>query len=425
MKNIFLVIGQELAATIGKRSFWVITFIFPILVLALNVGTQLISNNLAAGGTLTAPNGTQPLEKKIGYVDQAGLIQKIPPGLQDVRLVAYADEPSAKAALNQGKITNYVLIAPDYLRSGQLTVVQEELALLGETPKSLFQSVLAYNLTGSESISTALVDPLAKVENHQLVSPASNNSASPLASIVPFATLLIFYILLANSSGLMLTSVSREKENRTVEVLLLSLRPRELMLGKILGLSIVAVFQMLIWGGGGLLVLNRSQALLSAAVSYDLPPAFVWSGALYLILGFLMYASLMGAIGAVAPTAREGSQFTFLVLFPLIIPLLFNGVFTSDPNGGLAIVLSIFPFSAPSAMMTRLAAGAVPAWQLGLSLVGLALTAYAFVVISARCFRPDTLLSGATLSWKRLFSELSGRPSDAHLAGMDRTGKGQ
>jgi ABC-2 type transport system permease protein len=208
------------------------------------------------------------------------------------------------------------------------------------------------------------------------------------------------------SSGLMLQSVSREKENRTAEVLLLSLRPRELMLGKVLGLSLVALLQMTVWVGGGLLFLDQGQALLNMASGLHLPAGFFVWALLYFLLGYLLSASFMGAIGALAPNARSGGQFTFVVLFPLMIPLFANVVFKDDPNGAAATILSLFPLTAPTAMLTRLAVGGVPAWQLAAGLLGLLVTTYFIVLLSARFFRPDTLLSPSALTWDRLGREL-------------------
>jgi ABC-2 type transport system permease protein len=106
---------------------------------------------------------------------------------------------------------------------------------------------------------------------------------------------------------------------------------------------------------------------------------------------------------------REGSQFTFVLLIPLLIPLWLNNVFFNDPHGMFATVLSLFPLTAPTSMMTRLAVGGVAAWQPFAALAGLIITAYLFVLLAARFFRADTLLSGASISWGRIAGELKGR----------------
>jgi ABC-2 type transport system permease protein len=92
-------------------------------------------------------------------------------------------------------------------------------------------------------------------------------------------------------------------------------------------------------------------------------------------------------------------------MLPLLLPLWLNVAFLNDPNGTLATALSLFPLTAPTSMMTRIAAGGVPLWQILLSLAGLAITTYLLVLFAARFFRADTLLSTRSFHWKRLFAE--------------------
>src|SRR5699024_8336575 len=88
----------------------------------------------------------------------------------------------------------------------------------------------------------------------------------------------------------------------------------------------------------------------------------------YFALGYLMFGALMGAIGALAPGVRDAGNVTFFLILPLMAPMVLNMSFTTDPGGILPVALSLFPFSAPTAMLTRLAISSVPAWQVGLSL---------------------------------------------------------
>ncbi len=226
---------------------------------------------------------------------------------------------------------------------------------------------------------------------------------------LPFAVMFVLFFVITMTGGYMLQSVTKEKENRTAEVLLLSIRPRDLMLGKVLGLGAVALAQMAIWLGGGLAVMSGGLAIASIAVGQALQPSFILLAVVYFLLGYLLYASLLGAVGALAPTAREGAQFTFIIILPLLVPFYLNSAFTNDPNGALATVLSLIPFTAPTAMMARLSVVAVPAWQIALSLAGLAITTYLLVLLAARFFRADTLLSNASLNWGRFVSEMRGR----------------
>ena len=221
--------------------------------------------------------------------------------------------------------------------------------------------------------------------------------------------MFILFFVITMSAGFMLQSVTREKENRTAELLLTSLSPRELMLGKVVGLGVVALVQMGIWMGAGSSCWWAGRWRPRRWPGRGSSLAFFLWAFVFFIFGYTVYAAALGALGALAPTMREGSQFTFVLLLPLLVPLWLNNVFMQDPNGPVATAMSLFPLTAPTAMVTRLAAGGVPAWQPFVALAGLVVTAYFFVVLAARFFRADTLLSSASISWGRVASELRGR----------------
>jgi ABC-2 type transport system permease protein len=401
MRNVWLVIRHEIVSAIGKPSFWVLTLLFPLLIVGMNVGTQIVSQRAFERNSAVAEQDGSP----VGYVDEAGLLADASSAGQWRALV---DREEAQHALERGQVARYYVVPADYVERGELVLVEKTFAPFATLANddARFEYWLQSNLLGDEDLATLLMTPIHKQESHRLAPEASPDRDSPLAYWVPYATMFLFFFTLTQSSGLMLTSVSKEKETRTAEVLLLSLRPRELMLGKVVGLGAVAALQLSIWAVGGVFALSRSSA---AAAGYDLSAGFLAWVALYFLFGYLTYASALGAVGVLAPTAREGAQFTFIVLLPLMIPLWLNTVFTQEPNGSLATVLSLIPLTAPLAMVTRLVSGSVPLWQPTVGLLGLAMTAYLFVLLAARLFRADTLLSTASLNPRRFLDELRAR----------------
>jgi ABC-2 type transport system permease protein len=430
MRTLRLVIWHELKSTASKRSFWLMTLLFPLLITAISLGPQLLARQSVEDElqdpSAAATDGTQPL----GYVDGAGIIRQLPPDLNAGALRPYADETAARAAVSAQEISGYFLVPADYLRSGSAVLVTPELSLLSAGQRSgQLDYVLRYNLAGDATLASLLRDPTPAVVATSLEpapSAAENARRGPAASFLPIAVMFILFFVITMSASYMLQSVVKEKENRTAEVLLVSLHPRDLMLGKVIGLGFLALGQMAIWLVGGMLLTGTGLGLAgllrnpqaSAAVAQGaapagmgLPPGFALWALLFFLGGYVVYSSALGALGALAPNMREGSQFTFVFLIPLLTPVWLNYVFTQQPHGSLATILSLFPLTAPTAMVARLAAGGVPFWQAAVSLVGLAVTAYIFINLAARFFRADTLLSSGSLSWRRIASEL--HPKDS------------
>jgi ABC-2 type transport system permease protein len=408
MNNTLLVIKHEILTTLHKRSFWLMTILFPGFILILSVGSQTVGERAieeveeSARATPQTPGG--PV---IGYVDQAGIITKTPDELPPGLLQPYPSEADAQAALQSGRLRQYYLIPIDFLETGEFFLVDSQFEPLKSSASAeIFENILQNYLISQDHLGTILRNPTPKIQDHPLEPVAGPDEDDPMTYYVPFATLFIFFFTITTSSSFMLQSVAREKENRIAEVLLVSLRPRDLMLGKVIGLGAVALLQMTFWLAGGLFAMNRSEQLLQISSNFTLPTGFVAWWIAFFLLGYFTYASILGAIGALAPNAREGGQATFVVMLPLLLPLWMNAALTRDPDGPLAVGLSLFPLTAPTSMMARLAAGNVPIWQLILALLGLATTTYLVVLLAARLFRADTLLSTASFNWKRLFTEL-------------------
>ena len=270
MRTLGLVIRHELKSTASKRSFWLMTLLFPLLITAISLGPQLLARRSvesevrAATGT-AAGSGSETL----GYVDAAGLIRQLPPDLTAGALRPYADEAAARAAVSSGEISGYFLVPVDYLRSGSAVLVTPELSLMTADRRSgQLDYVLRYNLAGDANLASLLRDPTPAVVATSLSpAPATTETArrGPANSFLPIAVMFILFFVITMSASYMLQSVVKEKENRTAEVLLVSLNPRDLMLGKVIGLGFLALGQMAIWLVGGMLLSGGGSGLTGAA----------------------------------------------------------------------------------------------------------------------------------------------------------------
>jgi ABC-2 type transport system permease protein len=412
MKKMMVVLVNEIVTILSRPSFWLASLGLPLVGMLIFGGIGWLNRNSSAAQTvsqaLTGPQATVPE----GYVDLSGIIRAAPEGIPSNMFVAFSDEASARSALAAGEIGAFYIVPQDYVQKGEIIYVRPDFNPLATdtTQSSLFQWILQVNLLGGDIVKASLVNGPRSVEGKSLAATPQATADNPLAYWTPYAITMLFYILIIGSASLLLNNISKEKENRVIEILLTSVTPTQLLAGKIIGLGIVGLGQAILWLGTSMLLLNRGGQTLQLVSSIHLPTSFLTWGLVFFLLGYAIYASLMAGLGALAPNLREASQATFVILLPLMIPLfLSSSVFMEAPNGAIATILSLFPLCAPVAMMARLSAGGVPWWQPWLSMLLLAGTAVLIVRGVAGMFRAQALLSGQEFKVRKFFQALFGR----------------
>ncbi|MBE9474356.1 MAG: ABC transporter permease [Chloroflexi bacterium] len=410
MKNTWLVLRQEVISTVTRRSFQLTAFGIPLISALLFAAISLL-NSSAPGAVSGILNPAQPsLPIPEGFVDQSGLIETIPDNVSENDLRAYQDEASAKNALLSGEISAYYLIPEDYLARGQVVYVSGDFNPMDAFKGgSLIDQVLQVNLLeGDVHLANIVTNPFAL--QVMILNPTNRlNQDSSLAFFVPYSVMLLYYMLILMSAGFLVSSLNKERESRVLEIMLVTVTPRQLLGGKFIGLGLMGLLVNILWVGSayGLMVLSGSTFQLPA--EFQLAPYILVWGVVYFLLGYAVYASLLGAVGAMLPNLRETSQATMVVILPMIIPLMFISLLIAQPNGLLAVGLSLFPLTAPVTMMLRLAVITVPAWQLTLSVVILLLTAIFILRAVASMFHAQTMLSGQPLSLRNIYRMILGK----------------
>ncbi|MEZ4864888.1 MAG: ABC transporter permease [Caldilineaceae bacterium] len=403
MNKTLLVAWREFRQRVRSRGFLIQVLLIPILVIVVGVVTSFAG---AAAPTTPAAPPSLPAGV-IGYVDEAGLIQRALNASAEDHFRSFADEEAAGAALARGEITDYYIIPPNYRETGAIRWVGAELPIAPPNTDPFEAFLLTSLLENVDSGVRAQVRHPFNSDQLQIVQvgPAPRETANGDLNWLPFAVTLAVIIPLFTGGGYLFQSLVQEKSSRVMEILLLSLRPYQLLSGKVLGLGVLTLVQYLIWAlialvALPLLDLNNTQALSSI----DLTLGDLFFVVLYALGGYLLYAALMAGIGAVTSNVENNRAWIFIVTLPMLLPIYVWTAIVAAPNGRLAVVLSLFPFSAPAAMLMRLTATAVPRWQLGISLLLLALTGLAMLGFMARLFRAQTLLSGETLSLRRVWT---------------------
>jgi ABC-2 type transport system permease protein len=415
MNKIWLVFRNEFITVVTRKSFLITLFLFPFIsfLVVLIVGGIQKSTGTSTGAMieeLLMPSAKVTLE---GFVDNSGLVKGIPEGYTG-RLARYDSEEQARQALTDGDISAYYLIEPNYLENGTIVYVRPDFNPLGgSVQSSSIDALMAYNLTdGNLDLYYRLENPLILTTRTIDTTGPERDSSNPLTFMLPYAVTFLFYIVIMTAASLLLSSISNEKQNRVMEVLMTSVHPREMLTGKIMALGLTGLLQTVVWTGSGLLLLRLAGQRFALGDAFQLPASILFWGILFFIFGYAVYASLLAGVGALVPNMREASQLTTMVIMPMIVPLMFISSLIQAPNSTLSVIFSIFPLTAPVAMMTRLAATQVPFWQTALALVLLALTAVYFVLAVSKLFRAQNLLSGRQVNVFTYLKILFGKASD-------------
>lgn len=412
MNKTLLVLKNEIITLISRPSFWLVALGLPLLGAAIFAGVGAINRSASASLTISQVVSSPHEVRPEGYVDLSGIIRQIPLDNPAGKFVAYPDEAAARLALQAGLISAFYVVAPDFVHTGKVTYVRPDFNPLasGSGLSGSFTWLLQVNLAGGDVQFASLVNGPQKVQDVSLAMAPEPDQNNALALWTPYIITLLFYMLVIGSSSLLLSNVSKEKENRIMEVLLTSVTPLQLLTGKILGLGVVGLGQTLLWSGTSYALLNLSGQTFKLPSDIHLPVSFLVWGLVFFVLGYAVYASLMAGVGALAPNLREASQATFVINLPLMVPLLLSStVFMEAPNGAIATGLSLFPLSAPVAMMARLSAGGVPWWQAPLAAVLLLITAALILRGVAGMFRAQSLLSGQAFKLKAYLRALTGK----------------
>lgn len=412
MNKILIIIKNEIITLLSRLSFWLATLGLPIVAaLIFGVIGGLNHNQETSQAVNQVVFGPQEMRPE-GYVDLAGILQQIPSSLPTGLLVSFSDEESAQRALEAGEIQAYYVVPADYLEHGVIRYVMPDPNpfLAVRVQEGLFGWMLRVNLAGGDPLLARLVEGPLEVEEVPLAPVVTPDTNNPMMMWVPYIVTLVYFILIISTATLLVNGLSKEKENRILEILLTSASPRQLLAGKIIALGTVGLFQTILWGGTTYILLNQSGRTFDLPSEIRLPPEFLAWGVVFFLLGYAVYASLMAGLGALAPNLREASQLSFLILFPLMVPLFFsNTVFAEEPHGVLATGLSLFPLSAPVAMMARLSVGGVVWWQPPLAALLLAVTAVLIVRSVAGMFRAQAMLSGQPFNVRMYLRALFGK----------------
>jgi len=397
MRQTLIVAGQELWFNLRRPGFIIMTAVFPLLGVVGLLLASLFGGEV--GGFIESQ--FEPKEQATGYVDHSGLLQPSQAAYSG-EFVAFEDEASARSALLSDQIGSYFVLGEDYLQTGKVRVYGKGggfstfvAADEGNLRQFLVASLLAGRL--DTTLQARAIQPM-DLETITLDAQGSVSTEDPFSLVgdfvLPYIFAIVFVITIFTTSGFLLQSVSEEKEGRIIEILLSSINSTQLLAGKILGLGALGLVQIMIWIGAGAALLGAAAALFSLVGADLLDPATVALGLVYFVLGYLLFATLMAVAGSMGTTQRESQQIASIFSLAAALPWMTMGVVFTNPHAPLAVVLSLFPLTAPVMMLLRLGISDVPTGEIMASIALLVLGIAFSLWAGAKVFRVGLLMYG-------------------------------
>ncbi|HVU13480.1 MAG TPA: ABC transporter permease [Phototrophicaceae bacterium] len=398
----------ELRRGLRRKAYLFTTFGIPLIGILLVFGYEFINqrttspqqDNRAAAQALADQFDFSSIGHA-GYVDLSGLFSDA--GSLSPLLTRYPDEASAQAALEAGKIPLYYVIAADYLQTGDVTLVQPRLDL-GSVEDAPIQRLILNTLSKGvdPQVFQRLIDPSNVQATNLSLITTQVDKGNGGSFIVVYVFAIALLIGLFTTNGYLMQSVIEEKETRLIEILLSSLRPAQLLIGKILAMGVVGLLQLVVWIGSVFLIvklaggssLDQTVNMLATIAKIQIPTNILPLLLIYFVLAYFMFAGFYSIVGALSNSLREGPQYAVIFTLPAALPLYFLSIFSTSPDATIPVIFSIFPITAPMAMVERIVISNVPTWQIALSLVLLALTTLAVMWVAGRIFRVQILLAG-------------------------------
>ena len=400
MHNLGTVMQFEITRTLKKKSFWIMAFGFPLLILAI-FGIVFFSNRSTSNASRQLQNERFSLE----ITDESHLINPRLVAAVQGRFVTTKQQgiDDVKA----GRVDGYIYYPAD-VSSQPIEVYGQDVGIFDN---NRYGSVANYLLSTSVQ-ATVKAQVRAAIAGQTTTNVATYRDGVPYDSvqqmILPGVFLVLFYFLIAFFGNQMLTSTTEEKENRVIEMILTTIEARTLIIGKIISLVLLALLQaavILLPALVGYLLLHNHLNLPAIDLS-SLPVNWPRIGVGFAIfaLGFVMFTGFLVLIGASVPTAKEAGQFFGMVMLLIFGPLYAASLFVSAPDSGIVRFLSFFPLTAPIPLLIRNAVGNLAPRDVAVALPILAIAGFVMLTLAVRVFRYGVLEYSRKLSIKEIFS---------------------
>jgi ABC-2 type transport system permease protein len=448
MNKISVIIKREYVTRVRKKSFIIMTILAPVLMAAIIIVPTLVMMN--QGGDF----------KKIAVIeDNSDLFKGVIKNTKDAEFIYLQNikVEEMKTTFEKSGYYGILYISPELINTPNavqlISKKQPPIGLLDHIETSLEkeierQKLQAYNIQNLDeimkNIDTNVSVQTKKIDDTGAITGTSTGIAMALAYILGF----LMYMLVFIFGSQVMRGVIEEKTSRVVEVIISSVKPVQLMMGKIVGIALVGLTQFLIWIFLTMAIvttlktavlqktnlteisqtipqnlMSNDQQVTSTKQTSDMSPQLaefskIFENAMnqpwgliiicfifYFITGYLLYASVFAAIGSAVDNETETQQFMLPVTIPIIVALMVAMGTMQNPESSLSFWCSMIPLTSPIVMMARIPFG-VPFWQIAVSMILMVFTFLGFVWMAAKIYRTGILMYGKKTSWKEMWKWL-------------------
>ncbi len=355
--------------------------------------------------------------QRVAYLDRAGVVTEELSGYERYFPLDGAENPAdwealeaeAQAQIDEGTLDAYFVIHEDYVFTGQVDVYANRNiseALLNDI-RSFLRAQIVANAPVDLPVPVERLSEPADIIIRDLESDEELGETGLVGRILlPFIFAFLYFMATSTTAQFLMTGVVEEKENRLMEILATSLRPLELLWGKLLGLGALALTQIVLWLLAGILLalqFDEAREFISGA---QLDGGLMALLGVVFVLNFALFSAIMLGIGAAVTAEAESRQYAGIFTFITVIPIALISVFFTNPDGPLPLFFTFFPLTAGMGLILRIGLTDLPTWQIALSLVVQAVTTVALVWLAAKVFRLGMLMYGKPLTPRTLWAAL-------------------
>lgn len=421
--KIWLVLKREYLTRVKTKSFIIATALTPLALVAF------------VGIIVFVSISDTEAEKQIGILDETNVLAERLTEINEARYLDVGDLPedSLRGQVLDGELDGFIMLDDSVLTHGKTPVLVHGgsggMSFMSSVRSDL-RDVIREERLSQENVSDEvrhIFETRTGLEAIKLTEEGESEDNTAVASIVGFALGLLIFMGIFIYGSVLMRGVIEEKTNRIVEVIASSVKPIELMYGKLFGVLGMAITQFGIWivfyiglslaaaPIAGMIMQAQmegmpEEAAEAAASSFDpssleqmvIDPSIFVYFILFFVVGFLIYSAIFAAIGAAVENEQDSQQFMIPVATPIMLAYFFNTMVMQSPNSTLSVFTSLFPLTAPINMITRISATEVPPIQIMLSLVLMVLTFFGIMWLAAKIYRVGILMYGKKPSFKEL-----------------------